>query len=105
MNRMPSSPAVTPASVVVAGDHQVSANLGEEVLVLSLASGKYHRLEGVAARIWSLIREPLPVGEVRNAIVAQYDVDADRCQSDLLELLEDLRERGLVEVLEGERTA
>ncbi len=85
---------------MVAGDGQVSTDLGDEVLILSLASGDYHRLEGVGARIWEMLGRPVRVGDVRDAIAREYAVDAERCERDAVELLEELRRRGLIEVRE-----
>lgn len=97
-----SSSAITAASVVARADGQVSADLGDEILVLAVASGRYHRLERVAARAWELLEGAVRVAELRDALVEEYGVGADRCERDLVELLENLRERGLVEVRAAE---
>jgi hypothetical protein len=44
----------------------------------------------MGARIWNLIQAPMAVDEVFTTILAEYDVEADRCQRDILALLEEL---------------
>ena len=85
-------------STVVAAKEQVSCILGEEAVILNLKAGVYYGLNPVGARIWNLIQEPKTVREVRDAIVDEYDIDPDRCQRDLLALLQDLEAKDLIKV-------
>ena len=85
-------------STVVAVKEQASCNLADEVVILNLKAGVYFGLNPVAARIWNLIREPKTVHEIRDAILEEYDVDAERCEGDLLVLLRDLAAKELIEV-------
>jgi sulfur transfer complex TusBCD TusB component (DsrH family) len=87
------------ATVVVAGELLHSA-FGAETVILSLEDGVYYGLEEVGARIWELLQRPIQVSAIRDALVAEYDVDPERCRRDLLALLQDLAARGLVEVRE-----
>lgn len=83
---------------VVAARDQVSAQLDGEAVVLSLADGVYYGLDPVAASVWTLLAQPRTVAELRDAVVAEYDVDAPTAEADLLPLLRDLAARGLVEL-------
>lgn len=83
---------------VVAARDQVSAELDGEAVVLSLADGIYYGLDPVGASVWALLEQPRTVAELRDAVVAEYDVDAPTAEADLLQLLRDLAARGLVEV-------
>jgi hypothetical protein len=87
------------ATVVAAGDLLHRA-FGAETVILSLKAGVYYGLEGVGARIWSLLQRPITVSAIRDALVVEYEVDPDRCGRDLADLLKDLAARGLVEVRE-----
>ncbi len=87
-------------SVVVVTKDQVSADLSGEAAILNLKSGIYYGLDNVGARIWSLVQEPRAVNEVRDAILQEYDVEPDQCETDLLALLEELLSKGLIEVKE-----
>jgi hypothetical protein len=89
----------TKAIIKVAKD-QVSADLKDEVVILNLKNQEYCGLNPVGARIWQLIQEPTTVAAVRDKILEEYEVDADRCERDLLAVLEELRGQGLIEVTE-----
>lgn len=58
----------------------------------------YYGLDAVGARIWSLVQTPRTFHDVRELILAAYEVDTERCERDLLALLESLLNAGLVEV-------
>jgi len=85
-------------SIVSAAREQVSSELAGDVVILNLSAGVYHGLDATGARVWQLIQQPRKVGEIRDLLLSEYDVEADRCERDLLELLEDLAHHGLLEV-------
>ena len=89
---------ISDRSVVVAAADQVSCDLGGEAAILDLKSGIYYGLDPVGARIWSLIQQPKAVGDVREAILQEYDVEPDVCERDVIALLEKLVSQGLAEV-------
>jgi len=84
-------------SIVVASPHQVSCPLGEESAILSLSSTIYYGLNPIGTRVWNLLKVPRSIAELRDALVEEYDVDADCCERDLLELLEKMSAEGLIE--------
>lgn len=85
-------------TVLVAARDQVSAELEGEAVILGLADGVYYGLDGVGALVWERLREPRSVAELVGAVTAAFDVDAETAERDLLALLRELAERGLVEV-------
>jgi hypothetical protein len=96
--RMCEEATVTLDSVVSTGKDLVFSNLADEIVILDLKSGVYHGLESVGARIWELIKEPMPLAQVRDALLDEYEVEPQRCEKDLLELIGELKGHGLVEV-------
>jgi hypothetical protein len=58
----------------------------------------YYGLDAVGARVWSLIQQPRTVQSVREALLSEYDVEPDRCERDLLALLNQFLAEGLIEV-------
>ena len=89
---------ITTNSVVVASKNQVSSDLANEAVILSLASGVYYGLDNVGVRVWELLKEPRSAGDIVTTIVAEYDVERERCERDVLSLLGELEEKGLIEV-------
>lgn len=85
-------------SIVVASKDQVWCDLGGEAAILQMKSGVYYGLDPVGARIWGLIQQPRSVAEVCETLEGEYDVEHERCQRDLITLLESLMEQGLIEL-------
>ncbi|HXZ12293.1 MAG TPA: PqqD family peptide modification chaperone [Candidatus Sulfotelmatobacter sp.] len=88
-------------SVVVAASEQVSCPLGEESAILNLKNCVYYGLDSVGARVWALLQKPQTVGKLRDALLDEYEVEAERCERDLFVLLEKMRSEGLIEVRGG----
>ena len=87
-------------SIVVASPSQVSSDLQDESVILDVQSGTYYGLNDVGASIWSMIQNPTPVSDLQAAILAEYDVTPDECNRDVLDLLHQLCEIGLVHIHE-----
>jgi hypothetical protein len=93
-----SEASLTKSSIVVAAEHQTSAEVDGESVILDLEEGVYYGLNPVGARIWAEIQEPASVEEIAAAITAEYDVDTEQCLEDVLALLRNLEENDLIEV-------
>ena len=91
-------------SVVIAAREQVSCPLGEEAAILNMKNSVYYGLNPVGARVWNLLQQARSVGELRDTILEEYEVETDRCERDLFELLEKMRSEGLIQV-QAEATA
>lgn len=87
------------ATVVVSKD-QVSCDLAGEAAILNLKNGVYYGLNTVGARIWNLVQEPKTFAELRDTLLAEYEVEAPRLETDLRDLLDKLSEQGLIELVE-----
>jgi hypothetical protein len=91
---------ISAGSIVVASKDQISCDLDGEAAILNLKSGTYFGLDPVGATIWRLIVQPRRVVEIRDALIDQFDVEAERCSRDLLQLLGELHAHGLIQVLD-----
>lgn len=85
-------------TIVVASKDQVSCELGTEAAILGMKNSVYYGLNPVGARVWWLLQEPRSVEEICEAIVSEYEVTAERCEDDLVKLLRQMLEEGLVEL-------
>ncbi|MCA9572069.1 MAG: PqqD family protein [Myxococcales bacterium] len=72
-----------------------SADLGGETTLMEPTTGVYFGLDRVGAEVWSLL-EGRTLDELVERLVAEYDVEPDRCRADVLELLEALEAKRLV---------
>jgi hypothetical protein len=85
-------------------DHQVSCELDDEAVILSLKDGLYYGLNPVAARIWGLVQEkPRTFGSICALLTREYDVAEDRCEREVRILMNRLIEWSLIEVVTPER--
>jgi Coenzyme PQQ synthesis protein D (PqqD) len=93
-----SAPAINRSTRVEATKEVAAADLQDEAVILNLKDGVYYGLNPVGARIWELVQEPRTVGEIADAIASEYDVEADRAEGDVVGLVRDLAESGLVDL-------
>jgi hypothetical protein len=74
----------------------MARRVGEETVILDLASGTYFGLDAVGARIWQLMGEGKTLAEICEAIFAEYEVSREDTERDLLELVRELNAQGLI---------
>jgi hypothetical protein len=86
------------SATLVAADGVLATEFGDEVVLLNLDDGVYYGLDDAGALVWRLLRRPTSVADLRDAIVAEYDVDPGRCERDVRTLLAELADRGLIAV-------
>ena len=89
---------ISPRSVVVAAEGQISADLADELVILDLGAGVYYGLDVVGTRIWSLIQEPRSVDAVQAVLLQEYAVDPGRCERELVAFLQELAAHKVIEV-------
>ena len=77
-------------------------DLGEETVLLNVATGKYHGLNGVGSRIWELIQDSNPMETVLTALLDEFEVSAEILENDLGQFLVVLQSKGLIEVREAD---
>jgi hypothetical protein len=88
-------------TTVVAASDQVACDLGGQTAILNLASGVYYGLDATGTFVWNLIDRPRTVDDLREALLQEYDVERERCERDLLTLLQELSAEGLIEIVDA----
>lgn len=75
----------------------VCTELGNgETVLLHLGTQAYFSLNETGARIWQLMDNGLTLGDIAQAIEAQFDVSFDRAQGCVIDLASDLANEKLV---------
>lgn len=74
----------------------MSRLVGDETVLLDLSSGLYFGLDGVGKLIWESLTEGQSLGDAVEVVVAEYEVDESQAQTDVIEFVSDLVERGLL---------
>jgi hypothetical protein len=85
---------------IVAARETVFSDLGGEIAILSLRSGEYFGLNAVGAFIWQFLQSPRTLMEICRAVEGAFEVDAEKCTRDVVNLIGELREQGLVDLSE-----
>ena len=87
------------SDVLVRNDAELLTTVVDgELIGMSVEQGACYGLNGVGTRIWELLAEPRSLASLCEQLTSEYDVDADQCLREVLDLVEELRAEGLVKV-------
>lgn len=104
MNLLELEPTNLNHLIVVAIKDQVASDLGGETVILNLRTGIYHGLDAIGTEIWNLLQNSTTVNNILNTLLQEYDVEPERCERELVALLQKLADAELIEVV-YEKTA
>src|SRR5436190_2114731 len=76
----------------------MEADLGDELVALDVKTGDFFDLNSVAADVWRLLEHPQSAEQLCASLLSEYEVDAEQCHADIIELLNTMVAEGLVEV-------
>ena len=85
-------------TVIQACSGNMTAEIQSEMVLLQTCSAQYFGLNEVAARIWQIIQAPTTVSSVVEAIANEYSANWETVHTDVLRLLVDLQDVGLVRI-------
>lgn len=74
----------------------MAREMGDETVILDLASGTYFSLNPIGTRFWQLVREGRTLAQMCDALEDEYDVARDQLEADLQRLADELVSRGLM---------
>ena len=87
------------ATTVVASNDQISCDVGDEAVLLSVVDGEYYGLNPVAASVWRQIREPRTIGAVCEELLAAYEgITPAECERAVAELVGEMVALGIARV-------
>jgi len=89
---------VTFADRVKLPDDVLISSLQEESVILNLDSERYFGLDDVGTRMLSVLTTSTSIEAAYNLLREEYEVDAEVLKQDLLTLVDQLAEQGLIEV-------
>lgn len=75
----------------------MTRRVGDEVVVLDLATGTYFGLDPVGARMWELMGEGKTLREICDRMLEEYEVMREELERDALRLAEELNGQGLIQ--------
>ncbi len=89
---------VTLASQVRPSTQVLLQEVGGEAVLLDLGSEQYFGLDPVGTRIWALLGAAAALGQVHATLCGEFDAEPNRIETDLLALVRQLADAGLVEI-------
>lgn len=94
----PSMSTISGASTVTRNASVLAAEVGGELVLMSVSQWHYFGLNPVASDIWNRLSSPLRVDELCQALAGEYEADIEVIRQDVMELLNKLASRELIEV-------
>ena len=70
--------------------------LGDELVGLHVDQGACYGFNPTAARVWQMLEEPTPLSELRERLLAEYRVDPETCDRELMALLKQFEDHRLI---------
>jgi hypothetical protein len=87
---------VAPSEQFAVHPSVIARELSGETVLLNLESGVYYGLDAVGTRVWQLLMEGRTIAGICETMVDEYDVAPDVLHGDVIRLVAELRERGIV---------
>ena len=94
-----------PPAWTIDSPNAVSETIDGELVVMNLATGNYFSGQGVGALLWSCFERQWAPEDAMAAVLAVYDVDAERLKADYQRFVDSLREHGLIRPAEAAAAA
>jgi hypothetical protein len=76
----------------------MARQLGDEQVILDLASGTYFGLNPVGARVWQLLTDGKTLSQVCDIVLGEYEATQETIEHDVVALVQTLIDRQLVSV-------
>ena len=89
---------VDEGTVVQADKDVFSCELGGGQALLDLRSSTYYSINSVGSHVWELLQKPIAVGQIQASVVETFDVEPDRCRNDVMALIGQFADAGLIQV-------
>jgi hypothetical protein len=74
----------------------VSGQIDNELIMMSIETGKYHTLNATAGRIWTLLDKPQTVSELCATLTGEFNIAPAVCQKEVLDFITQLQVREIV---------
>lgn len=85
-------------AIICRSEDLLMAEVDGELMAMSIDRGICFGLDPIGTRIWTLLAEPCTLADLCAQLVSEYEVEAARCRSEVVDLIEELRAEGLATV-------
>jgi len=70
-----------------------------EIALMNAEKGHYYSLDEIGTKIWSLMVDPITIKEIVDILLTEFDVERDVCEKDVMDLMKQLFDQGLIGLL------
>lgn len=92
-------PAINLNSRVQPSPQALVQRTGDEAIVLDSVSEQYFGLNEVGLRLWSLLSDDPSLAQAHQTLLVEYDVEAPVLERDLVAIVGQLADAGLVRIV------
>ena len=78
------------------GREYVWKEIGDQVVILHLDSGRYYTLNPTGSLVWKCIMEGSSTNQVVERICSRFEVDEESCRSDAEGMIRGFAEKGMI---------
>jgi hypothetical protein len=87
-------------TLIVRCEGMITADVEGEAIILNSGTGNFVQINASAGRIWRLLEAPRTLASLRVLLSEHYAVSVEQCRADLISFIEDMRAKGLVELVQ-----
>lgn len=80
-------------------DNSVVQEMGEGIVILNLNTERFYELNEVGSRFWELLSDNEDYKFALSKLQEEYEVDAERLQNDIIQLIKELEDAELIEII------
>jgi hypothetical protein len=92
---------ITAESIVSWNDAPVATEVDHEVVLMNIGRGRCYGLGETGSAVWRRLQSPICVDDLCRELMLEYAADPEVLQQDVIALLEQMQEEGLVKVIAG----
>ncbi len=89
---------ITDDVTLIRSSRPAETTVGTEVVLMTLESGQCFGLGETGSAVWQLLAQPTRLQPIVEALSNTYDAPAPVIERDVRDLLEEMLERGLIEL-------
>ena len=87
---------ITFDTIIQRNNEILTSDLDGEKVMMSIQFGEYYGLGKTGSFIWDHIEKPIKIKELVELITSTYNVEKDKCLTDITPFLNDLLEKQLI---------
>jgi hypothetical protein len=90
---------ITGESLIAWSEVPVATEVDQEVVLMNVGRGRCYGLGEAGSSVWRRLASPIRVDDLCRELLLEYRADRDVLERDVLALLEQMQEEGLVKVI------